>query len=439
MSDKEFVEEEVEVKTSDTPIRWIGYVILFLTFGVFGVWSYFAPIDSAALAPGYVTVKNNSKTVQHLEGGIVQSLLVEEGSKVEKDQVIIKLDDVQIRSQSEIIQGQYLTSKILEARLLAEQKKLNKVTYSDELINNTDERVKEAIRTQSDIFKAKKQTREGEQSVLQQRIEQLNSQYLGLKAQKENNKELEASFSEEITELKGLLSEGFADKQRLRERQRQYTNVKAKVSQLDAELASIKIQIGETKLQIIQLGKQADEEVANQLAQVQSELFDLREKLIATEDRLQKTLVRAPVSGTVIGLTAHTEGGVVAPGSPILDIVPEGEELTISAEVSPMDIDRVHIGFEAEVRFSNFNQATTPKLWAHVTHLSADRLINEQTGMPYYQAQLALIPKSMGDLEGLELLPGMPAEVLISTGERTFLEYMLKPATDAFVRSFLEE
>jgi len=432
-------EEKIEVKTKDGSIRLIGFVILFLTFGVFGTWSYFAPIDSAALAPGYVTVKNNSKTLQHLEGGIIKSLFVSEGSKVKANDVLIKLDDTQIRSQKEIVFGQYLSSKILESRLVAEQKKAAKVSYPDELLSNADIRVKDAVRTQDDIFTARKQTTQGERSVLLQRIEQLHSKKLGLAAQKQSNEQLGDSYSEEIDELKGLLSEGFADKQHLRERQRQYTNVQGTIAELAAELATIDIQIGETKLQIIQLGKEQDEEVANLLGQVQVELFDLAEKLTAIEDRLQRTSVRAPVTGTVISLAVHTEGGVVAPGSPILDIVPEGEELTITAQVSPIDIDRVYAGLEAEIRFSVFNQATTPKLWGHVTTLSADRLINEQTGMPYYQAQLELLPESIQAMEGLELLPGMPAEVLISTGERTLLQYLAKPVTDAFVRSFLED
>lgn len=427
-----------EVKTNDTSIRWVGYIVLFITFGVFGTWSYFAPIDSAALAPGYVTVKNNSKTVQHLEGGIVKRLLVQEGRKVKADEVILELDDTQIRAQKEIVLGQYVTAKVLEARLLAEQKKSAEIIYPDFKIS-ADMRVQEAIKIQNDIFNARKETSEGERSVLKQRIEQLNSKYAGLLAQKGSNQQLKVSFAEEIDELKDLLSEGFADKQHLRERQRQHTNVQGTIAELTAELATIKIQIGETKLQIIQLGKEVEEEVANLLAQVQAELFDVTEKLTAIEDRLERTLIRAPVSGTVIRLIVHTEGGVVSPGAPILDIVPDGEELTITAQVSPIDIDRVYTGLEAEIRFSVFNQATTPKLFGKVINLSADRLINEQTGMPYYQAQLELLPESVKDLVDLELLPGMPAEVLISTGERTLLQYLAKPVTDAFVRSFLED
>ncbi len=432
-------EEKIKVRTKDGSIRWVGFIILFLTFGVFGTWSYYAPIDSAALASGFVTVKYNSKTVQHLEGGIVKKLLTQEGSKVKKDDVLLELDDTQIRSQKEIVFGQYLSSKILESRLLAEQNKLGHVEYPKDLESNSDPRVKEAIKTQNDIFRARNQTAKGEKAVLKQRIDQLYSKRRGLEAQKKSNEHLKDSFYEEIEELKGLLSEGFADKQRLRERQRQYTNVQGSIAELTAELATIDIQVGETKLQIIQLGKEQDEEVANLLAQVQANVFDLTEKLTAIEDRLRRTIIRAPVSGTVISLEVHTEGGVVSPGRPILNIVPDGEELTITAQVSLMDIDRVRVGLEAEIRFSVFNQATTPKLWGKVINLSADRLINKQTGMPYYQAQLELLPESLQDLVGLELLPGMPAEVLISTGERTLLQYLAKPVTDAFIRSFLED
>jgi epimerase transport system membrane fusion protein len=439
MSENNAMQQEVTVKTSDTSIRWIGFIVLFLTFGVFGTWSYYAPIDSAAIAPGYVTVKNNSKTVQHLEGGIIAELLVQEGSRVEQGDVIIVLDDTQIKAQKEIVLGQYITSKTLEARLLAERSNKNKVVYPENIAADNDPRLQSAIKIQNEIFKARRQTISGERSVLEQRIQQLNSQYNGLEAQKQSNEDLVISYEDEISELTGLLEEGFADKQNLRERKRQLTNIKGTIAELTAQLASNQIQIGETKLQIIQLDKQFKEEVANQIAEVQAQLSDLNEQMRAIDDRLLRTNITAPATGNVLGLTIHTVGGVISPGTPILDIVPDGIELTVTAEVSPIDIDNISVGMEAEVRFSAFKQATTPKLFAVLTNLSADRLINESTGMPYYEAQLQLTEQSVADLKTLKLLPGMPADVLISTGERTFLEYLAKPATDAFVSAFLEE
>jgi len=275
--------------------------------------------------------------------------------------------------------------------------------------------------------------------VLEQRIEQLDSQYTGLRGQRKSNKALLASLLEETKELQELLKDGFADKRLLREKLRERTRVEGDVAELTANLAQVSIQKGETKLQIIQLEKDANKEIANELAAVKAELFDVSEELRVSSSSLARTSIIAPVSGTVINLEVHTEGGVVAPGETLLTIVPKGQELTILAEVSPADIDRVVIGLETEVRFSAFNQKTTPKLLGKVLKLSPDRIINEQTGAPYYLAEVTLLPSSLEDIADLELIPGMPAEVLIGTGERTLFEYLAKPVTDAFTRSFLEE
>ncbi len=433
------VEQQVKDIANDAGIQKFGYAILFFTFGILGVWSFVAPIDGAALAQGYVAVKNNSKTIQHFEGGIVESIKVEEGSEVKSGDVLLKLDTTQIKAQQEIYKGQYVIAKSIKARLLAEQKKLSQIAFPDDLREANNSRVIEVLTEQRDIFNARMASREGERQVLGQRIEQLDSKYTGMQGQKKSNQALLKSLLEEAEELDELLKEGFADKRILREKLRETIRVEGDVSELTASLAQVSIQKGETKLQIIQLEKDANKEIANELASVKAELFDVSEKLRVINSSLARTSIQAPVSGTVINLEVHTEGGVVAPGATLLTIVPEGQELTILAEVSPVDIDRLVIGQEAEVRFSAFNQKTTPKLFGKVLKLSPDRIINEQTGMPYYLAEVTLLPSSLDDISGLELIPGMPAEVLIGTGERSLFEYLAKPITDAFTRSFLEE
>lgn len=431
--------KQVEALTNDAGISRVGFFILGITFGVLGIWSVLAPIDSAALAPGYVAVKNNSKTLQHLEGGIVKNLLIEEGSEVNKGDVLIELDDTQIKAQREITRAQYIVSKSTEYRLLAEQAKLDEPVYTDELLDDSSDRTLKVINAQNDIFTSRVNARNGERLVLEQRIEQLNSKSLGLNQQKKSNESLALSLKEEVAELDVLLKEGFADKRLIREKSREKLRVGSMIAELSASLAQTQIQIGETRLQIIQLEKESEKEIVSELATVQAEAFDLTEKLMALDDKLSRVLLRAPVTGKVLNLVVHTEGGVVASGVPILDIVPESGELTVIARVSLNDIDRVNIGFEGEVRFSAFNQKTTPQLFGRVMKLSPDRLIDEQTGVPYYQAELELLPESINDIVGLELLPGMPAEVLIGTGERSFFEYLAKPISDAFQRSFLEE
>ena len=430
---------EISALINDENISRIGMAVLAFTFGLLGIWSALAPINSAALAPGYVAVKNNSKTVQHLEGGIIRKLLVEEGSVVSKGDVLIELDDTQINAQREISQAQYVVAKSMEARLIAEQANLGAVVYPAKLLSDQSDRTLKAIKAQNNIFVSRVKAREGEKLVLEQRIGQLNSKHAGLNKQSKSNKLLSDTLTEERAELEELLRKGFADKRLIREKTREQLRVQSLIAELSASIAQTQIQIGETKLQIMQLEKEANKEIATELASTQATVFDLTEKMTALNDRLSRVLIRAPITGKVLNLTTHTEGGVVSPGAAILELVPEGGELTVIARVSPNDIDRVHIGFEGVVRFSAFNQNTTPELLARVTKLSPDRLVDEQTGVSYYQAELELLPSSIEDIADLELLPGMPAEVLIETGERTFFEYLAKPVSNAFQRSFLEE
>ena len=199
------------------------------------------------------------------------------------------------------------------------------------------------------------------------------------------------------------------------------------------------MQIGETRLQILQVQKQFQEEVADKASEVQAQLYDINQRLAATNDRVNRIQIKSPSAGRVMGMSVHNIGSVITPGRPILDIVPQGEELVIEARVSPMDIDRVHVGLLAEVRFSAFKQALTPKTDGKVIGLSADRITDERTGVPYYNARIELTPDSYTKLGEMELLPGMPADVLINTGERTLFEYMMQPITNAFSRAFIED
>ncbi len=428
-----------DLPTDDKPIRYIGFAVLCLTVGVFGVWSFLAPIDGSALAPGTVTVKSHRKTVQHLDGGIVKKLIAKEGDQVNVDDDLLILDDTQIKAELEIIKSQLATLLTLESRLLSERDGKEQVFYSQRLKQMDDHRLVEMKAGQEQIFAARKSSHQGEISVLKKRISQLQATIRGLRGQQQSKRVLAASYKEEIADLKELLAEGFADKQRLRDMQRSNAQIDGEIAELTSSIAGSEIQIGETRLQILQLKKQFLEEVVNQLSETQSKLYDLSERMIAIQDKLDRTEIKSPAQGTVLGLAVHTEGGVIMPGTPILDIVPDDEELVIDARVSPLDIDRVHIGLTAEVRFSAFKQGITPVVEGKVINLSADSLIDEQSGMSYYKAKVELTPESIQEMAELELLPGMPAEVLINTGERTLFEYLTQPVTDAFARAFIED
>jgi epimerase transport system membrane fusion protein len=429
----------MSAETDDKPIRLIGLIVLLSTLGVFGLWAFLAPIDGAAMAPGVVAVKSHKRTVQHLDGGIVSQLLVKEGDIVKEGDLLLTLDGTENKAQLEIARGQYISLTAQVDRLNAERDSKPSIQYSTSLDDLTDTRISEARKTEDQLFMARKNAHEGEMAVLKQRMGQLNSKIDGLKSQRKSKQELVASYSEEAKDLKELLAEGFADKQRLRDIERNYMLNSGEVASLSSEVASSEIQIGEAKLQILQLEKQFQEEVSTKLSELQTNLYDVTQRMRATKDKVVRIDIKAPVSGRVMGLGIHTLGGVILPGHPILDIVPQKEELIIEAQVSPMDIDRVSVGLIAEVRFTAFTQALTPVIEGKVINLSADRLVEEKTGASYYQANIELTPESYQKMTHLELVPGMPVEVLIKTGERTVFEYLIKPIRNALARAFIED
>ncbi len=432
-------ENGTPIITDDRSIRVIGIIILLATFGILGTWGYLAPIDSAALAPGNVTVKSHRKTVQHLDGGIVRQLLAKDGDVVKEGDVLLRLDGTEVKAQLEILRGQHITLAAQLARLVAEREQLNQIKYPDDLQDLSDKHIAEARQGENQIFSSRKSAYQGEISVLNQKASQLSSRIKGLEGQRRSKQELMKSYEDELHDLKELLAEGFANKQRLRDIERYYANATGDAASLSSEIATDEIQINETKLQVLQIQKKFQQEVAANLGEVQAKLFDVAQRLLATSDKVTRTEIKAPSSGRVLGLSIHNIGGVITPGKPILDIVPQKEELIIDARVSPMDIDRVRVGLLAEVRFSAFKQALTPKMQGKVINLSADRLTDERTGAPYYQAQVELTPDSYEKLGTMELVPGMPAEVLINTGERTVFQYLMQPITNAFARAFIED
>lgn len=423
---------------SDRVPRTIGLYIVLTVFGGFGLWAMLAPLDSAALAPAVVIVKNYHKTVQHLEGGIVSEILVTDGQLVEQGQKLLVLDATQARAELGILKGQYFTTRAMDNRLAAERDSLDTVDFSADL-DVGDMRALEAIKNEELIFEARRSDRLGEIEVLGQRIVQLESQIQGLRALVASKGEIVSSYNEEVNDLTELLSEGYVDKRRLRELQRGLSRSVGEVADHRASIAQAEVKIGETRLHILQLNKRFTTEVVDQLAETQARVYDLRERISAIQDRLRRTVITAPVEGIVMGMNTHTIGGVVRPGETLLDIVPEHAELVIDARVAPMDIDRVSVGMEATIRFSAFKNATTPILHGILRNISADRLVDEQTGIPYYLVRVEVSDESKKMLGSLVLIPGMPAEVLIKTGERTLFEYLVQPARNAFARSLIED
>lgn len=425
----------------DRPIRRLGYFLVILLVVFFGGWSFFAPLNSAALAPGSVTVEGYRKTVQHLEGGIVKAIHVRDGDTVSKGQVLIELEDTSSRAQLETLRGQLYGALAREARLVAERDGKPTVAYPAELQTADDPRALEAKRVQDQAFNVRKRSRQGEISILKEQRQQLRAKIDGIKAQKSSRSNLSNSLNKELVDMRAMLKEGYVEKPKVNELERRLAESEGDLGDFAANIATAQTQISEIDLKILQIDKEFLRGVIDELSKVQGELSELHEKTQWLGDTVTRTQIKAPESGMVLGLMVHNLGTVIAPGGRLLDIIPQQEKLIIEAQVSPIDIDKVHIGQQCEIRFSAFKSAKTPKVSGKLMTLSADRLVDEQNKTSYYLARVEVDKTGLEEMRqrGLILLPGMPAEVLINTGERTFFEYLMQPLSNIFARSLIED
>jgi epimerase transport system membrane fusion protein len=415
-----------------------GLIAFFLLFGFGGIWAATAPIDGAAIAPGQVTVKSYSKIVQHLEGGIIKDIFVENGAFVEANEPILEIDNTQSLTELEAQNQRLFSLRALEIRLEAERDGVDSLNYP-ESFNSIGSRADEEMKVQIEIFNARRSANDGSMEILEQRIEQLQSEIIGYQGLQASKEKLADSFNEELADIRELLSQGFSDKNSLRALERDVSTAEGEVAELTATIASTEVAIGEAKLQILQEEKEFHNAVVSELQEVQANINIGAEMAIALEDIVSRTIVRAPDSGIVNGLQVHTIAGVITPGMRILDIVPQEDELIIESRVSPTDIDRVAVGQEANIRFSSFGMGTAPSIFGEVISVSADSLIDETSGIPHYVARVEVSQESLGELGDLSLVPGMPADVFISTGSRTFLQYVFKPLTNGFMRGLRED
>lgn len=415
----------------------LGVFVAF--FGGLLVWSYVAPLVSAAIAPGSVIVETNRKTVQHLEGGIVKEILVRDGDRVRAGQPLVLLEETQARAQVKILHSHQATMMARQARLIAERDDRADVVFPDSLVGKRDEpRLVEAMQSERTIFKARRREMRDQLNILHKQIDQLEEQIKGFKGQIASETRQLRLLSEEIRAVKLLFEKGHAAKPRLLELQRRAAEVEGGRSENRARIGDAKERIAERRLRISELRSVRMNESVEQLAEVQKELIDLWEKLRAAEDVASRTVVRAHIAGTVVGLRIHSTGGVIKSGEPLLDIVPIDDRLVIDARVAPEDIDVVRQGLDARVRLTSYNNRSVSPIMGKVTSVSADSMIDDRTGNVYFLARIALTEDPQTVLGDASLYPGMPAEVMIVTGRQTVIEYLLRPLTQYFERALRE-
>ncbi len=412
-----------------------GLLVIFSVFGLLGGWMYYAPLASSSVAIGKVSAGSAKKSVQHLEGGIVEAIHVKDGDVVKKGDVLVELEEIQIKERLNILEVQYQNMIALYARLKAQRDDKKSITFS------TDSTDKTIMQDEKNIFITTKKSMQDEETINRQRIVQLRSQISGLKSLLASKDRRIKSISVEIKEWKILFEQRLVDKLRIRELERENNMIEGDIANTRSEIARLQEQISEVKTQQLLRKKEFLKEVLNQMVAVKSQMSDVKSKIIATQDTLNRTTILSPADGTIIGLSIETIGGVVSPGKEIMGIVPETSKLIIIAQVNTTDIDKVKVGLLSDVMFSAFDMRQVNVIEGKVIHVSADSFINEVTGAPYYEAKIELTPKGIKQLKEYKftLVAGMPAEVMIKIGDRTALSYLIKPFKDMIVRGFNEE
>lgn len=418
--------------------RRFGYAAALVLIGFFGGWSVLAPLASAALASGVVSPEGSRKTVEHLEGGIVRSIHVREGDEVAVGAALVTLEDIQARARYEELRERYLHLLAMEARLIAERSGAEEIAFAEELLQATDAGARRAVAAQRELLASRRATQLGRERILRQRIRQLDEQNTGLdEVIAAQNRQI-ALIEEEITGVQQLYDKGLAQYPRLLALKRAQADLEAERASNRARIAENAQRIGEAEIQLLTLREQIIEEANDQLTEVQRQLAEIRSQMPSRADILKRTVIRAPIAGTVMNIQTTTETGVVRPGEPILEIVPREAPLIIDARVRPSDIDRVRPGMEARVLLTAYKQRSLPLIHGTLRSISADRLVEDRTGEPYFLAKVEVKPEDLARVEEINLVPGMPADVMILDDEQTFMDYLLSPILRSMDRSFRE-
>jgi HlyD family type I secretion membrane fusion protein len=422
-----------------TGVTLTGYAILFLFFGVAGGWAALAPLDSAAVAPGVVKVAGDRKLIQHLEGGIIAELNAGNGDIVKAGKVLVRLDDTQARAQLDLIQNRIATREALAARLRAERDGKDEIAFDPALIANSATAAKDAVAAQRDVFAAKHHNLTDEQEILNQRRRQTAEEITGLEQLIVTKDRQIDAIEGETKDLETLLAKGLTTRERNLLLRRQQQEIEGDRATNIAAIARARSAMAEIDMQILNLGTVRLNEAVDELSKVEAELFDLRQEERSSRDVLARTDVVAPVDGIVMDLKVHTAGGVVKPGETLMTIVPLGQQLVVEAMVKPEDVETIAPGQPARVSFPAFARYNLPPLDGVVEIVSADRMVEERSGAPYFAATVLIDRNELAKLEGRKLLPGMSSEAMIRTGARTVLSYLAEPLTQNFRRAMREK
>ena len=416
-----------------------GLVVLLLASGV-GGWAATTQIAGALIAQGSVVVDSNVKKVQHPTGGVVGKVNGQDGDHVKEGDILVQLDDTVTRANLAIVTKGLDELAARKARLEAERDGAESIAFPADLLARANEAsVAVALGNERKLFELRRSARLGQKAQLKQRITQLQDEIQGLTAQQDAKAREITLIGKELDGVRELWKNNLVQITRLTALERDGARLEGERGQLVAAVAQAKGKITETELQVIQIDQDLSSEVAKDMREVDAKYGEFVERKVAAEDQLKRIDIRAPQDGTVLESKVHTVGGVVAAGDTIMLIVPAADNLLVEAKVNPHDIDQVQVGQSAVLRFSAFNLRTTPEINGTVTRVSADTTTDQRTGQAYYTTRIAMTKSEIARLGDIKLIPGMPVEAFVQTGERTVLSYLMKPLQDQFMRAFREK
>jgi membrane fusion protein, type I secretion system len=417
-----------------------GLCICVFGLGSFTLWAGLAPLTSAAMAPGIVKASSHVKTVQHFDGGIISEILVRDGDHVTENQLLMRLQGTEFSADYDALDQRMIDLETQEARLIAQRDRAASITLPKRIAaRSADPKVVAAFAGQQRIFADQAATLAKQTDVWRSRIEQYRRQIAAAEQQNQTLSRQIDLLSVELKDAASLLAKGFERKSRVLEIERREAGLRGDLAGNIGRIAALKEQIGEAELQIEGLVSTQAKEVSEELRHVQSQRAEVEEALRKAASRVARSEIRAPQDGTVLNLRAFAPGQVVAPGGALLDIVPSKDELVIEARVQPLDIDVVHRGLRASVRFVAFRQRTTPTLDGEVTRVSADSFTDDRSGQSFFTATVRVPESELKRLPQVKLYSGMPAEIAIITGNRTLLDYLIQPFTDSFAHALNED
>jgi HlyD family secretion protein len=419
--------------------RRTGGRVLAIALVVGGGWATFVPLSGAVVVPGTVVSETSVKKIQHQTGGIIAGISVKDGMHVQEGDILVRLDDIQVRSNFQVVTKQLEEIKARISRLTSErdghddQRLIHKAAFEKRAAED-----EQLLTTETSLFEARAAARRSQRELLRNRISQLNEEIAGLDAQVKSKRTQLDLIAQELEGVQALYDKRLTPLTRLTSLQREAARLDGERGQLISTIAETRGKISESELQLVKLDQDFRAEVMKDLREAQDKEAELTERVVAAKDHLTHIDLRAPVTGVVHQLSVHTIGGVVTPAEVMMVIVPESDELQIDARLPANEIDQVHKGQSALVRFSAFNQRTTPELSGVVSHVSADITRDQQSNASYYTVRVSLPGGEFARLGERRLVSGMPAEIFIQTGSRTVISYLFKPITDQLHRMFRE-